>query len=140
MLTIGKLAKQVGVTADALRYYEREGLLAPTSKSEAGYRKYGADAARRIRFIRQAQQCGFTLSEIQELLNLRQTDGACCRDVRQRAVEKRLQLEAKIRAARAMSAALDRLIADCVDGRRSLDTCPILAALEGVDGSLEPVS
>jgi MerR family Zn(II)-responsive transcriptional regulator of zntA len=140
MLTIGKLAKQVGVTADALRYYEREGLLAPASKTEAGYRKYNADAVRRVRFIRQAQQCGFTLSEIQELLNLRQIDGTCCRDVRLRAVEKRLQLEAKIRAARMMSAALDRLIAECVDGKRSLDECPILAALEGIDLSPEPVS
>jgi len=140
MLTIGKLAKQVGVTADALRYYEREGLLAPASKTEAGYRQYDADAVRRVRFIRQAQQCGFTLSEIQELLNLRQIDGTCCRDVRLRAVEKRLQLEAKIRAARMMSAALDRLIAECVDGKRSLDACPILAALEGIDRSPEPVS
>jgi DNA-binding transcriptional MerR regulator len=140
MMTIGTLSKESGVSADALRFYEREGLLAPASKTEAGYRKYDADAVRRVRFIRHAQQCGFTLSEIQELLNLRRVDGACCSDVRRHAVEKRLRLAAKIRAMQAMSAVLDRLIAECADGNLSLDVCPILAALERVDGSMEIVS
>ena len=58
MLTIGKLAELAQTTPDALRFYEREGLIAPTSKSEGGYRLYDADAARRIRFIKQAQHCG----------------------------------------------------------------------------------
>lgn len=137
MLTIGKLAAAVGVSADALRYYEREGLLAPTSKTEAGYRLYGPDATRRVRFIQHAQHCGFTLTEIQDLLNLRQLDSACCGDVRQRAVAKKLRLAAKIRAMQAMSAALDQLIADCPDGTLAVDECPILAALERVDASQE---
>jgi MerR family Zn(II)-responsive transcriptional regulator of zntA len=132
MLTIGKLAAEVGISTDALRYYEREGLLSPASKTQAGYRLYGPDALRRIRFIQHARQCGFTLVEIQDLLHLRQQDNACCNDVRQRAIEKQLQLAVKIRAMQAMSAALDQLIAECVDGGRSVDDCPILAALERV--------
>lgn len=132
MLTIGKLAQSTGVTPDTLRYYEREGLLAASAKSEAGYRYYGLDAQQRVRFIKQAQHCGFTLSEIAELLTLRDSASACCGDVRQRAVEKKLQLEAKIRALKTMSKALDGLITGCPPDASShpADECPILAALE----------
>lgn len=133
MLTIGKLAKAGDISPDALRYYEREGLLIPASKTESGYRLYGEEAVRRVRFIQHAQACGFTLVEIRELLHLRQSEDACCDDVRSRAVEKKLQLAAKIRTMQAMSAALDRLIVECADGTQSVDDCPILAALEQVD-------
>lgn len=138
MLTIGKLAAAGGISPDALRYYEVEGLLAPTARSASGYRLYGEEALRRVRFIQHAQACGFTLAEIRELLQLRQTDSACCNDVRQRAIEKRLQLAAKIRTMQSMSAALDKLIAECADGSQSVDECPILVALEQVDGGKEP--
>jgi len=132
MLTIGKLAHATGVTPDTLRYYEREGLLATPSKSEAGYRHYGPEAAQRIRFIKQAQACGFTLSEVAELLTLRESASACCGDVRQRALEKKLQLEAKIRTLKTMSKALDGLITECPPDATShpVGECPILAALE----------
>ena len=138
MLTIGKLAKAGDISPDALRYYEREGLLAPASKTDSGYRLYSEDTVRRVRFIQHAQACGFTLAEIRELLHLRQTDRACCNDVRSRAIEKKLQLAAKIRVMQAMSAALDRLIAECADGTQPIDDCPILAALEQVDEGVEP--
>jgi MerR family Zn(II)-responsive transcriptional regulator of zntA len=137
MLTIGKLAAESGVSRDALRYYEREGLLVPAAKTGAGYRLYAADAVRRIRFIQHGQRCGFTLAEIHELLMLRQTGNACCADVRERAVGKRRQLETRIRAMQAMSAALGHMIAECADGSRSVDDCPILAALERVAGHVE---
>ncbi len=133
MLTIGKLAALAEVSTDALRFYEREGLIAPHSKSEAGYRLYGKDSVRGLRFIKQAQHCGFTLAEIHELLVLRRQDSTCCGDVRKFAVEKKLQLESKIRAMRTMSKALDRLIADCAEETHPVDECPILAALEQVD-------
>lgn len=137
MLTIGKLAKAGDISPDALRYYEREGLLAPASKTDSGYRLYGEDAVRRVRFIQHAQACGFTLAEIRELLHLRQSEHACCNDVRSRAVEKKLQLAAKIRAMQTISAALDRLIAKCAYGTLPVDDCPILAALEQIDGSAQ---
>ncbi len=128
--TIGKLAAETDVTADTVRYYEREGLLAPASKTAAGYRLYGEDAVRRLRFIKQAQQCGFSLMEIRELLTLRNSDAACCKDVKSVAVAKKLQLEHKIRALQVMSGALSELIASCNAETRPLDECPILAALE----------
>ena len=138
MFTIGKLAALTAVSTDTLRYYEREGLVVPTGKSEGGYRLYGDDAVRRIGFIKQAQHCGFTLSEIRELLVLRRTEAACCGDVRQRAIEKKLQLEAKIRTLKAMSKALDHLISDCANETHPVDECPILAALEQVEALAHP--
>jgi DNA-binding transcriptional MerR regulator len=130
MFTIGKLAHIADVSSDTLRYYERQGLIEPAGKSPVGYRLYDKDSARRLRFIKQAQHCGFTLAEIRELLVLRARDAACCGDVRKRAIEKKRQLEGKIRSVRAMSKALDRLIADCVDETQPVEECAILAAFE----------
>lgn len=130
MLTIGRLAKLSGVGTDAIRYYEREGLLTPACKTEAGYRLYTDDARRRLAFIKHAQRCGFSLAEIHELLTLRTHDDACCADVRSAVVQKKLQIENKIKTLRAMSAALSELIDIRSAGERSLDACPILAALE----------
>jgi MerR family Zn(II)-responsive transcriptional regulator of zntA len=128
--TIGKLAALTQVSADTLRYYERERLLQPRGKSESGYRLYDEEAARRVKFIRHAQECGFTLAEIRELLTLRGRDSACCEDVRRVAVERKLQLESKIRSMRAMSTSLDRLIAACNRDGMPVDACPILIGLE----------
>ena len=130
MFTIGKLASLTSVSNDTLRYYEQEGLIEPAGKSPAGYRLYDSDSTRRIRFIRHAQNCGFTLAEIRDLLALRGRDKACCGDVRTRAVEKKLQIEGKIRAMKAMSKALDQLIAECANETRPVNECTIIAALE----------
>jgi MerR family Zn(II)-responsive transcriptional regulator of zntA len=136
MLTIGKLAGLTGVSNDTLRYYEHEGLMKPAAKSLAGYRLYDPDAVRRIQFIKHAQSCGFTLAEIRELLELRGRDKACCGDVRTRAIEKKLQIERKIRAMKAMSKVLDQLIADCADGKRPVKECTIISALERTNVSM----
>ncbi len=130
MLTVGKVAKSAAVSADTVRFYEKEGLLAPARKSAAGYRLYGPDTVRRLHFIKHAQDCGFSLAEVRELLTLRGTGDACCTDVRSVAVHKKLLIEGKIRTLRAMSQALSELIARCDGGQLPLDACPILAALD----------
>jgi MerR family Zn(II)-responsive transcriptional regulator of zntA len=133
MLTIGKVAEWAQVSADSIRFYEREGLIRPARKTGSGYRLYTQEAIRRIAFIRQAQQCGFSLAEIRELLELlelRSDERSCCDDVYRLAVEKKLQLERKIRALDAMSGALGALIEMCSHDRKSLEACPILGALE----------
>jgi len=130
MFTIGKLASLTSVSNDTLRYYEHEGLVEPAGKSPAGYRLYDKDSARRVRFIKHAQNCGFTLAEIRDLLVLRGCNKACCGDVRTRAVEKKLQIESKFRAMKAMSKALDQLIADCANETQPVNECTIIAALE----------
>jgi MerR family Zn(II)-responsive transcriptional regulator of zntA len=130
MLTIGKVAERAQVTADSIRFYEREGLIKPAQKSESGYRLYTEEAIRRIGFIKHAQACGFSLTEIRELLELRSDDNACCDDIYRVAVEKKLQLAKKIKALNAMSSALSSLIEICSHDKKSLDECPILGALE----------
>ncbi len=66
-LTIGHLAKEAGVNLETVRYYERRGLLPKPPRSASGYRLFPSDAARRLRFIRRAQELGFSLNEIREL-------------------------------------------------------------------------
>lgn len=131
MLTIGKVAEMSGLTTDAIRYYEKEGLVSPQQKSNAGYRLYDAGAVRRLNFIKQAQGCGFTLAEILDLLTLQTLDSSCCSDVRKLAVKKKLQVETKIRDMKAMSAMLDKLIMGCTIDTQPVDQCTILASLNG---------
>ena len=130
MLTIGKVAASLQVSTDSIRFYEREGLLSPAKKSAAGYRLYTEEALRRLNFIKHAQQCGFSLWEIRELLAITGHDKACCNDVYRVAIEKKLRLESKIKAFKAMSQALTKLIEICSHDAKPLDACPILSALE----------
>ena len=130
LLTVGKVARLATVSADTVRFYEKEGLLAPARKSPAGYRLYGSDTVRRLNFIKHAQDCGFSLAEVRELLTLRAAEDACCTDVKSVAVHKKLLIENKIRTLQAMSQALSELIARCDGGQLPLDACPILAALD----------
>ena len=133
-LTVGKLAALAEVSANAVRFYEREGLMQVPDKTESGYRLYGQEALQRLRFIKQAQHCGFTLSEIQALLQLRDEASSCCNDVRSKVIEKKLELEARIKAMKAMSQGLDQLIAECSNDTRPAEDCSILASLSGAPG------
>lgn len=135
MLTIGKVAATADISTDALRHYEREGLIKPSSISGSGYRLYNQDAVDRLHFIKQAQACGFTLAEIRELLVLGQHNSACCNDVRQLAIEKKLQLEAKIKALKAMSSSLDTMINNCSNHKLPVTDCPILKAIAETHGA-----
>lgn len=103
-------------------------------KTDSGYRLYGPDALDRLCFIKQAQHCGFTLGEIQALLQLRYEASSCCNDVRGKVIEKKLELEARIKAMKAMSQSLDQLIADCNESAGPTEDCSILAALSGTKG------
>ncbi|OYY48340.1 MAG: heavy metal-responsive transcriptional regulator [Methylophilales bacterium 28-44-11] len=138
MLTIGKVAATAQISTDALRYYEREGLIKPSSISEGGYRLYNQDAVMRLHFIKQAQACGFTLSEIRELLLLSQHSTACCNDVRQLAIEKKLQLEAKIKVLKVMSSSLDAMITNCSNHTLPVTDCPILEAIADIHEVKKP--
>ena len=96
---------------------------------------------RRLGFIRHAQQCGFSLADIRELLELRSDDKSCCDDTYRVAVEKKLRLEGKIKALSSMSQALSNLIEQCSHDQTSLDDCPILGALEaGIAAQTAPIS
>src|SRR5262245_56335127 len=128
-LTIGKLAKAVGVNIQTVRYYERRRLLSPMARKSSGYRLYGDDAHRRLRFIRNAQKLGFTLHEIAELLNLRVSSVAHCGDVQRKAKAKLVAVKAKVKDLQALAHALGDLIQTCEAGKAT-DRCPLLKRLE----------
>jgi MerR family mercuric resistance operon transcriptional regulator len=128
-LTIGELAKRGGVNLETIRYYEREGLIAKPPRTSAGYRIFPDDAPRRLRFVKRAQELGFSLREIKELLALRVEPGKTRADVRLRAQAKIADIDQKLRTLRKMKNALVKLTAAC-HGSGSLSDCPIL---EGMD-------
>mgnify|MGYP005841771071 CR=1 FL=1 len=126
--TIGKAATVAGVRIATIRFYERRGLIAQPRKPESGYRTYPSDTVARIRFIGQAQEIGFSLTEIEDLLSLQTHRDAECGDVRDRARAKRAEVEHKIDRLVRIRDALDDLIAAC-PGRGALRACSILSAL-----------
>lgn len=140
LLTISKVALQCGISTDTMRYYEKEGLIAPAGRTPSGYRLYTDDALRRLAFIKHAQQCGFMLPEIKELLDLKFREHSCCNDVRAVALQKYHQLQRKVEALQSMSLALENMIISCSDNELPVDECPILKALETSIHRGNPVS
>ena len=130
-LTIGKLAKQTEVTVETIRHYQRIGLLVEPDKPDSGYRHYPADAITNIRFIKRAQQAGFTLKEIATLLSL---DGSHCADVRQLAELKCQQIDQHIKSLTALRQALDSLVNTCQQTNSSA-RCSILDVFNDDDTS-----
>jgi len=128
-LTIGQLAKHAGVGVPTVRFYERKGLLPEPARRASGYREYDFEAGRRIRFIRQAQELGFSLQEVSELLDLRMDQAGTCADVRAKAAQKITSIDAKLGSLRRMRRTLTQLVDSC-PGDAPLDRCPILEALE----------
>ena len=131
-LTISKVAKRAGINLQTVRYYERQGLLAPVSRTDAGYRIFSSDAVRRIRFIKRAQELGFSLKEIKELLSLRIDAHTTQADIRKRTRTKIADVEQKILHLQAIHASLLRMAEDC-SGCGALKDCPILESLDGKD-------
>lgn len=129
-LTISKVAASAGVNVQTLRYYERRGILAEPDRSPAGYRQYEPETVTRIRFIKRAQELGFTLEEITELLDLRIEPGAACATVEARARAKLTLVEEKIRQLTGLREVLNDLVESC-QRRQVTEDCPILEGLEG---------
>lgn len=129
-MTIGQLAREAGVGVETIRFYERRGLLtAPARSPGSGYRQYPAGAVGRVRFIRHAKNLGFTLKEVQGLLDLRVDPDSTCADVRDRARAKIDDIETRIAHLERMKAALERLSRRC-RGRGPTSECPILEELD----------
>ena len=128
-LTIGQLADQGRVNVQTIRYYERRGLLPRPTRSSSGYRLYGADAVKRLSFVRRAQLLGFSLLEIEELLSLRVRPGTTCADIRGKAREKIAMVDRKIEELTRIRGALGRLATLC-RGKGPTSECAILEALD----------
>lgn len=132
-LTRGALAREAGVHPETVRYYEGRGLLPRPERGASNYRLYPQEAARRIRFIKRAQELGFTLTEVEELLALRANARSRRASVRELALRKREVIAGKIRDLQRMEEVLAALTERC-DGTGAVSNCPIIAALEGDRG------
>ncbi len=129
-LKTGELAKRAGVNIETLRFYERKGLLPKPPQRASGYREYPTESVALIRFIKRAQELGFSLAEVRELLALRVQPGTTCAEVRERAEHKLLDVRQKIADLKAIERALNKVTATCT-GRGPLSECPILENLDG---------
>lgn len=128
-LTTGQLAQTAAVHVETLRYYERRGLLKRPPRSATNYRLYPEDAVRQVRFIKRAQELGFSLREVKELLALRSGHSASSAErIRERATAKLKDIDEKIRSLQSMKRALQPLVAAC-PGRGSVSGCPIMESL-----------
>lgn len=129
LIGIGEVARAGGIGVETVRFYEKEGLLPKPARKPSGYRQYEPDVVRRIRFVQSAKELGFTLKEIRELLSLRVTRGKTCADVKQRAMAKLEDVDAKLADLRRMRDALAHLAATCT-GTGPTSSCPLLDALD----------
>ncbi len=136
-MTIAGLAREGGVGVETVRYYQRRGLLDTPDRPEGsgstgGFRRYGPDDVRRLRFIKSAQAAGFTLEQIGELLALDATTDRA--RARQLAHERVAALDAQIEELRRVRASLHQLAQECTSG--SEGPCPILEAFDTGDAGV----
>ncbi len=124
-----EVAAQAQVNAQTLRYYERRGLLPEPERTRAGYRAYGADAVRVLRFVKRAKQLGFTLNDIEALLHLAGGGPASCEEAKAMAHTRIADLQQRITDLVGMRDALARLVATCDQAPAERD-CPILHEIE----------
>ena len=125
-ITIGQLARCAGVHVETIRYYQRIGLIIEPRKPNQGYRLYPPATLDRVRFIKRAQELGFTLKEIENLLSL--SDGNCA-DIQSLAEHKLNDIKAKITDLNRLVQVLEDLILQC---RTNPDkaSCPIIQTLQ----------
>ena len=124
-LTIGRLASTAGVGVETIRYYQERGLL-PVPATQGTYRQYPIALTARIRFIKRAQELGFSLDEIAELLRLE--DGSKRSSIRRVANNRLLQIEQKLTDLKRMQKVLKHLVTECEHTDSDLP-CPIIETL-----------
>jgi MerR family mercuric resistance operon transcriptional regulator len=128
-LTIGKLAAQIGVNSETVRYYERIGLMTVSRRTSSGRRLYDDADERRLRFIRRSRELGFGLAEIKALLELASPHRRTCDEVRSIAERHLKDLRARVTDLLKLEAVLSESVARCAT-RGDPQSCPMLDALE----------
>lgn len=130
-LTIGQVAKKANVKIETIRYYERLKLLPEPKRRQSGYRQYSDDIVKRLLFIKNAKELGFSLKEISELFALRVKSRTTCGDIKKRAESKISDIEDKIKTLQKMKNALKKLSTEC-KGKGPVGECPILDNFDSV--------
>ena len=126
-LTISKLAQAANVNPETIRFYQRRGLLEEPDKPLGGIRRYGQADVARVMFIKAAQRIGFTLDEIEQLLDL--DDGMHCSEARSIAEHKLEIVREKLGDLQRIEAALEKLVGRCAASRGKVN-CPLIDALQ----------
>ncbi len=132
-----EVAAQAQVNTQTLRYYERRGLLPEPERTQSGYRAYTPDAVRVVRFVKRAQQLGFTLDDIEDLLHLADGGPASCEEARTMARTRIADLQQRINELAGMRDALTQLVDTC-DQPRAERECPILRDIETATNTASP--
>jgi len=127
---IGKTAELAGVHKETIRYYERRNLIPEPGRMDSGYRLFSQRHINQIRFIKRAQELGFTLSEIKDLLNLKMDEDTTCTEIKREAEQKYQDVVSRINDLQRIKKTLTDLIDSC-SGTGPKGDCPILEALEG---------
>lgn len=128
-LTIGQVAKLAEVGIDTIRFYEKKGVIQEPKRLASGYRQYDENTPRKIRFIKKAQELGFTLKEVKELLELKINRKAPCQSVRMKAETKMREIESKVNDLSKMKDALLKMVFSC-SGKGTTVECSILESFE----------
>lgn len=127
---IGEAARLANVNKETVRYYEKRDLIPEPDRRRSGYRIFTKRHINQIKFIKRAQELGFTLSEIKELLELRLDENTSCSEIKDEAQEKYQDVVEKIEDLERIKTTLIALIDSC-SGEGPKGDCPILGALEG---------
>ena len=135
-LSIGQVAKQTGIGIEAIRFYERERLIETPSRTDSGYRQFTQSHIKRLLFIQQGKSLGFSLTEIKELLSIREDPDSGSHEIKALALAKLQNIETKIRMLQGMKKTLKRLVDSC-PGQGPKQDCPILEALDTKQMELE---
>ncbi|MCL9776435.1 Zn(2+)-responsive transcriptional regulator [Vibrio methylphosphonaticus] len=135
MFQIGELAKRCKVTADTLRFYEKNQLIAPAGRSESGYRLYNEESQRQVIFILKAKELGLSLDEIKELLGIKlEATEHSCSEVKAITSAKLAVIDQKIAELTRIRSALKKINDACCGHEHDASHCSILAALESGEG------
>jgi len=129
-MTIGKLAKEAGVGVETVRFYERKGLIRKPPKKESGFRTYSENEVIRIRFIRRAQELGFTLREVKELVDLQSKRKMTGGQVQRKADQKLNEIRQKISDLKKMEKSLSQLSRLCGAGEQNTKECQFIDCFE----------
>jgi len=126
-MQIGIVAKKIGLSVDAIRFYERNGLLPRPQRTEGGFRRYGESDVETLSFVRRVQGLGFKLSEIRGLLSLRGSRLQPCAPVRRRLQEKLADVQRKLADLQKLDGELRLALRSCDrEMRKRSAHCPIL--------------
>lgn len=134
-MTIGKLARAAGVGVETIRFYERKGLIKKPQKRQGGFRLYTNEEAARVRFVKRAQELGFTLREVKDLLELQSKRKITGAQVQSKAVEKIQEIRKKIDDLKQMETSLLRLSKVCGEGEQAIRECRVFDCFDnGCEG------